>query len=178
MNSPETPLFSKGNLLFGLHQSKRFIANARQAVVLEGQLDLITTFEAGIQNVVAPQGTALTARHATLLRRFADEVILFFDADAAGQKAAERALEVLFGAGLQVKIGEMPAGRRSRLTNSQIGNDAFRSSGGICRRFLRFPDQPQIDRSRIENHRRPGGVREERCLSLSVSCPIRCCGIP
>ena len=56
VNSPETPLFSKGNLLFGLHQSKRFIANARQAIVLEGQLDLITTFEAGIQNVVAPQG--------------------------------------------------------------------------------------------------------------------------
>src|SRR5208282_985516 len=108
VNSPETPLFSKGNVLFGLYQSKRFIANARQAIVLEGQLDLITSFEAGIQNVVAPQGTALTERHAALLRRFADEVILFFDADSAGQKAAERAMEVLFGAGLQVRLGELP----------------------------------------------------------------------
>ena len=70
VNSPETPLFSKGNLLFGLHQSKRFIANARQAIVLEGQLDLITTFEAGIQNVVAPQGTALTDRHARVAPPF------------------------------------------------------------------------------------------------------------
>ena len=130
VNSPETPLFSKGNLLFGLHQSKRFIANARQAIVLEGQLDLITTFEAGIQNVVAPQGTALTARHATLLHRFADEVVLFFDADAAGQKAAERALEVLFGAGLQVKIGEMPARRGSRLIDPQIGQRRFPLPGG------------------------------------------------
>ena len=70
VNSPETPLFSKGNLLFGLYQSKRFIANARQAIVLEGQLDLITTFEAGIQNVVAPQGTALTERHAASASSF------------------------------------------------------------------------------------------------------------
>jgi DNA primase len=77
---------------------------------LEGQLDLITAFEAGIQNVAAPQGTALTERHATLLRRFCDEVILFFDSDQAGEKAAERALEVLYGAGLQVRIGELPAG--------------------------------------------------------------------
>ncbi len=108
VNSPETPLFTKGNVLFGLHQSKRYIANAREVIVLEGQIDLIMSFEAGIQNVVAPQGTSLTERHAALLRRFADEVVLFFDADAAGQKAGERALEILFGAGLQVKLGELP----------------------------------------------------------------------
>src|SRR6202045_750479 len=143
VNSPETPVFSKGNLLFGLHQSKRSIANARQAVVLEGQLDLITTFEAGIQNVVAPQGTALTARHAALLHRFADEVILFFDADAAGQKAAERALEVLFGAGLQVKIGEMPAGEDPDSLIRKSGSDAFRSRIEKAEDFFDF----QINRN-------------------------------
>jgi DNA primase len=138
VNSPETPLFSKGNLLFGLHQSKRSIANARQAVVLEGQLDLITTFEAGIQNVVAPQGTALTARHASLLRRFADEVILFFDADAAGQKAAERALEVLFGAGLQVRIGEMPPGEDPDSFIRKSGTEAFRGRVESAEDFFDF----------------------------------------
>ncbi len=138
VNSPETPLFSKGNLLFGLHQSKRAIANARQAIVLEGQLDLITTFEAGIQNVVAPQGTALTARHAALLRRFADEVILFFDADAAGQKAAERALEVLFGAGLQVKLGEMPSGEDPDSLIRTSGADAFRARVQTAEDFFDF----------------------------------------
>ncbi len=138
VNSPETPLFSKGNLLFGLHQSKRFIANARQAVVLEGQLDLITTFEAGIQNVVAPQGTALTARQAALLHRFADEVVLFFDADAAGQKAAERALEVLFGAGLQVKIGEMPPGEDPDSLIRKSGSDAFRARVDSAEDFFDF----------------------------------------
>src|SRR6202166_2658050 len=138
VNSPETPLFSKGNLLFGLHQSKRAIANARQAIVLEGQLDLITTFEAGIQNVVAPQGTALTTRHAALLRRFADEVILFFDADAAGQKAAERALEVLFGAGLQVRIGEMPPGEDPDSLIRKSGTEAFRSRVESAEDFFDF----------------------------------------
>ncbi|MBV9642609.1 MAG: DNA primase [Verrucomicrobia bacterium] len=143
LNSPETPLFRKGNLLFGLHQSKRFIANARRAIILEGQLDLITTFEAGIQNVVAPQGTAITARHATLLRRFADEVILFFDADAAGQKAAERALEVLFGAGLQVRIGEMPAGEDPDSLIRKSGSETFRARVESAEDFFDF----QVDRS-------------------------------
>jgi DNA primase len=110
INSPETALFSKGHVLFGLNKSKRPIAQARQVVVLEGQIDLITAFEAGIQNVVAPLGTALTERHAHLLRRFADEVVLFFDADPAGQRAAERALEVLLGANLMVRTGILPRG--------------------------------------------------------------------
>ncbi|HET9374473.1 MAG TPA: DNA primase, partial [Chthoniobacterales bacterium] len=110
VNSPESTLFSKGSILFGLSQSKRAIARSRQAIVLEGQIDLITSFEAGVENVVAPQGTALTERHAALLKRFAEEIVLFFDADAAGERAAERALEILYGAGLQVRIGVLPAG--------------------------------------------------------------------
>jgi DNA primase len=138
VNSPETSLFSKGNVLFGLHQSKRFIANARQAVVLEGQLDLITSFEAGIQNVVAPQGTALTERHAALLRRFSDEVVLFFDADAAGQKAAERAMVVLFGAGLQVRLGELPQGEDPDSIIRKSGGDAFRARVEQAEDFFDF----------------------------------------
>ncbi len=167
VNSPETPLFSKGNLLFGLHQSKRFLANARQAIVLEGQLDLITTFEAGIQNVVAPQGTSLTARHAALLRRFADEVVLFFDADAAGQKAAERALEVLFGAGLQVKIGQMPAGEDPDSLIRKSGSDAFRERVESAEDFFDF----QINRnlSAAESKTTAGRVAFARKMSQFIS---------
>jgi DNA primase len=138
VNSPETPLFTKGNILFGLHQSKRFIANAREAIVLEGQIDLIMTFEAGIQNVVAPQGTALTERHATLLRRFADQVVLFFDADAAGQKAGERALEILFGAGLQVKLGALPPGDDPDSLIRKEGGEAFRERIEKAQDFFDF----------------------------------------
>jgi DNA primase len=167
VNSPETPLFSKGNLLFGLHQSKRFIANARQAIVLEGQLDLITTFEAGIQNVVAPQGTALTARHAALLHRFADEVVLFFDADAAGEKAAERALEVLFGAGLQVKIGEMPPGEDPDSLIRHSGSDAFRVRVEAAEDFFDFQLKHKL--STAESKTTAGRVAFARKMSQFIS---------
>src|SRR5205085_10375200 len=95
LNSPETPLFRKGNVLFGLHKSKRALIDADCAIVCEGQLDLITLFESGITNVVAPQGTAFTESQARILKRFVSEVVLCFDADAAGKKAAERSLEAL-----------------------------------------------------------------------------------
>jgi DNA primase len=167
VNSPETPLFSKGNLLFGLHQSKRFIANARQAVVLEGQLDLITTFEAGIQNVVAPQGTALTARQASLLHRFADQVVLFFDADAAGQKAAERALEVLFAAGLQVKIGEMPPGEDPDSLIRKSGSDAFRARVDSAEDFFDFQVNHKL--SATESKTTAGRVAFARKVSQFIS---------
>jgi DNA primase len=167
VNSPETPLFSKGNLLFGLHQSKRFIANARQAVVLEGQLDLITTFEAGIQNVVAPQGTALTARQAALLHRFADQVVLFFDADAAGQKAAERALEVLFAAGLQVKMGEMPPGEDPDSLIRKSGSDAFRARVDSAEDFFDFQVNHKL--SATESKTTAGRVAFARKVSQFIS---------
>jgi DNA primase len=167
VNSPETPLFSKGNLLFGLHQSKRFIANARQAIVLEGQLDLITTFEAGIQNVVAPQGTALTAKHARLLHRFADGVVLFFDSDAAGQKAAERALEVLFSQGLQVKIGEMPPGEDPDSLIRKSGSDAFRARVESAEDFFDF--QINHNLSAAESKTTAGRVAFARKMSQFIS---------
>ena len=87
MNSPDTPLFRKGNILFGLHKTKRALIEANCAIVCEGQLDLITLFEAGIRNVVAPQGTAFTEQQARILKRFVSEVVLCFDADAAGTKS-------------------------------------------------------------------------------------------
>jgi DNA primase len=110
INSPETPLFRKGRVLFGLHKTKRALIDADCAIVCEGQLDLITLFEAGIQNVVAPQGTAFTEQQAHILKRFVREVVLCFDSDTAGQNAAERSLEALLQNDLAVRVVEMPAG--------------------------------------------------------------------
>jgi DNA primase len=138
VNSPESPLFSKGNILFGLSKSKRAIARSRQAIVLEGQIDLITAFEAGIENVTAPQGTALTERHAVLLKRFAEEVILFFDADAAGERAAERALEILYAAGLQVRIGVLPPGEDPDSLIRKGGVETFRALIAEAKDFFDF----------------------------------------
>jgi DNA primase len=167
VNSPETPLFLKGSILFGLNQSKRFVAKAGQAIVLEGQLDLITSFEAGIQNVVAPQGTALTERQAALLRRFADEVILFFDADPSGQKAAERALEVLFGAGLQVRLGELPAGEDPDSLIRKLGGDAFRARVDNAEDFFDF--QMNRNLTTAESKTTAGRVAFARKMSQYVS---------
>jgi DNA primase len=110
LNSPETALFRKGSVLFGLDKSKRALIEADCAVVCEGQLDLISLFESGITNVVAPQGTAFTEAQARILKRFVNEVVLCFDADAAGQKAAERSLDALLQNDLIVRVAEMPAG--------------------------------------------------------------------
>src|SRR2546423_13833653 len=110
LNSPETPLFQKGRVLFGLHKTKRALIEANCAIVCEGQLDLIALFEAGIKNVVAPQGTAFTEHQARILKRYVDEVVLCFDADRAGQKAAEHSLNALLENDLTVRVVAMPAG--------------------------------------------------------------------
>jgi DNA primase len=135
LNSPDTPLFRKSSVLFGLHKSKRALIEANCAVVCEGQLDLISLFEAGITNVVAPQGTAFTENQARVLKRFVGEVVLCFDADAAGTKAAERSLEALlqkdsawynaFAYELTVRIAEMPPGEDPDSLIRREGKEAF-----------------------------------------------------
>src|ERR1041384_7133811 len=93
VNSPETPIFTKSKIFFGLDKSKRAILDPGFAVVCEGQLDLVACFMSGVQNIVAPQGTAFTEQHARILKRYADEVVLCFDSDNPGQNAAVRALD-------------------------------------------------------------------------------------
>jgi DNA primase len=109
VNSPETPIFTKGRVMFGLDKAKRPMLEAGRAIICEGQLDLIACHMAGIQNVVAPQGTAFTGEHARTLKRYVDEVVLCFDSDAAGQKAAVRALDDLLASGLAIRVASIPA---------------------------------------------------------------------
>ncbi|PYL67623.1 MAG: DNA primase [Verrucomicrobia bacterium] len=138
LNSPETPLFRKGNVLFGLHKSKRALIEANCAVVCEGQLDLISLFETGITNVVAPQGTAFTENQARVLKRFVNEVILCFDADAAGRKAAERSLDALLQNDLIVRVAEMPAGEDPDSLVRREGKEAFESRVTGARDFFDY----------------------------------------
>ena len=95
VNSPETPIFQKGRILFALDKAKRAIIEQHCAIVCEGQIDTISCHEAGIENVVAPQGTALTDQHARILKRYADDLVLMFDSDTAGKNAATRSLDAL-----------------------------------------------------------------------------------
>ena len=138
LNSPETPLFRKGRVLFGLDKSKRALIEANCAVVCEGQLDLISLFEAGITNVVAPQGTAFTEGQARILKRFVNEVVLCFDADAAGQKAAERSLDALLQNDLIVRVAQMPVGADPDSLVRREGKEAFERRIAEARDFFDY----------------------------------------
>jgi DNA primase len=109
VNSPETQIFTKGKVFFGLDKSKRALLDTGFAVVCEGQLDLIACYMAGVHNIVAPQGTALTADHARILKRYVDEAVICFDSDPAGQNATVRALDDLLASGLAIRVAAIPA---------------------------------------------------------------------
>ena len=111
LNTPETVIFNKRNLLFGLDKSNRAISAAGAAVVVEGYMDAISLFGAGIKNVVATLGTAFTPEHAKLILRYARKIIFCYDSDEAGQKATLRALPIVQAAGAEVFIVKVPDGK-------------------------------------------------------------------
>ena len=125
VNSPETPLFTTGRVLYGLDKTKRDLIEKNAAIVCEGQLDLISAFEAGIRNVIAPQGTAFTGDQARLLKRYVETVLLCFDSDAAGKKAAARSLPALLSQGLLVKVVALPEGEDPDSLIRRSGPTAF-----------------------------------------------------
>ena len=110
INSPETPLFSKSSMLYGLDTAREAMAASRRAVVVEGYTDCLAARQAGIDDVVAVLGTALGERHAKLLRRYADRIVLVLDGDDAGRRRANEVLEVLLAEPIDVRIARMPAG--------------------------------------------------------------------
>ena len=110
LNSPETPIFHKGDQLYHIHLAKHAIRKAGFALVVEGYFDVLRLALAGIDQVVAPLGTALTEAQATLLRRYSEEVILLYDSDGPGLKATFRAGDVLIAHGVRVRVATMPPG--------------------------------------------------------------------
>lgn len=110
VNSPETPLYRKGQLLYALHLAKDAIARSRRALVMEGYMDVIRAHLAGFTEAVATCGTALTEEQARQLRRLADEVVFVYDGDEAGQKAMRRGTEILLEQGFEVRVLDLPAG--------------------------------------------------------------------
>ncbi|HEY3366049.1 MAG TPA: DNA primase [Symbiobacteriaceae bacterium] len=110
-NTAETPVFSKRQVLFGLSQAKEAIRTRNQAVLVEGYMDVIMPYQVGVKNVVAPLGTALTDDQCRTLRRQAEQVIVAFDSDTAGQMATLRGLEKLYDTGCDVRILRLPDGK-------------------------------------------------------------------
>ncbi len=110
INSPETPLYHKSNVLFGLNLTRGFIKKKKTAIVVEGELDLISSWQAGIKNVVAIKGSALTDEQVKLLSRFAQKFILALDSDMAGDAATRRGIKVASDIGVEIKVAEVSGG--------------------------------------------------------------------
>ncbi len=110
VNSPEGPLYKKGEILFGLYEGRVAARREGWILVCEGNFDLLALHQAGFKNAVAPMGTALTEEHAKLIRRFADRVVLLFDGDAAGKKAVRASAPLLTRAGVAAKVTTLPSG--------------------------------------------------------------------
>jgi DNA primase len=138
VNSPETAIFTKSKIFYGLDKSKRAILDVGFAIICEGQLDLIACFMAGVQNIVAPQGTAFTDQHARILKRYVNEVVLCFDSDNAGQNAAVRSLDHLLASGMAVRVAVVPAPHDPDSFIKAFGGEKYRELVNNARGFFDY----------------------------------------
>jgi DNA primase len=156
LNSPETPLYQKGQTLYALHRARERMTETRRALLVEGYVDCLMAHQHGVGEAVAVLGTALTPPQLGLLRRYADEAILFFDADRAGQEAARRAEDLLeqsgapgrwaetrrahdlTRAGLRLKVATLPAGHDPDTFLRAEGREAFEACCRAARPLLLF----------------------------------------
>jgi DNA primase len=125
LNSPDTALFKKGQTLFALDVAREAVARTKTVIVVEGYFDAIALHQAGLTHTVATLGTALTSEHIQVLRRFASKVVLLFDPDAAGVRAALRGLDLFVNSGLGVKVVTLPVGEDPDTYVRKEGPDAF-----------------------------------------------------
>lgn len=126
INSPETPLYTKGHHLYGFHLSKNFIADQDEVVIVEGYFDCIVPLQSGVKNIVASLGTALTVEQIRVIHRYTKNVVMLFDADNAGQAAMLRSLDTLIEEGMNVKIATLAEGEDPDSFVRKNGADALK----------------------------------------------------
>jgi DNA primase len=127
LNSPDTPVYSKGKILYGLNFSKKSIRETGEVIIVEGYTDFLSLYQAGITNIAASLGTSLTSQQVSLPLRFAPRMIVSYDGDAAGKKAACRAISLCFEKGVQVKILTLPQGIDPDSLIRKSGLDEFKN---------------------------------------------------
>lgn len=134
INSPESPIYTKGQMLFGIHQARHAIRQSGVAVLVEGNFDVVSLHARKIDNVVAPLGTAFTAEQAKLLRRFASNVVFLFDGDAAGKKAVRLSRDPIRSAQMSARVATLPEGadpdELSRTKGPRAVEDLIKSARG------------------------------------------------
>ncbi|MGJ8657029.1 MAG: DNA primase [Akkermansiaceae bacterium] len=138
INSPQTQIFDKSRTLFGLDKARRHMTKAKFALICEGQIDAIVCYEKGIQNAIAPLGTACTEHHARLLKRYTSEAVLCYDADNAGYKAMGKAFDHLAPAGIHIRCIDMPKGEDPDSYIQKHGVKAFQNLVENAKEYFDF----------------------------------------
>ena len=146
LNSPETPIYRKNTVLYNIHRARMAMRQRNLAVLVEGYMDVIGVWRAGIRNAVATCGTALTSRQIGVIRRHCDTVVVNFDSDTAGQAAAERSVDLLLGEGMNVRVLELPGGLDPDEFCKAHGGDAYREQLERAPRYFYW----LLDRSRSQ----------------------------
>ncbi len=160
LNSRESPLFRKGSLLYGLPQAKQCLKDRGYAVLVEGYMDVLSLCQSGLSNALASAGTALTDRQSTVLKRFSDSVVIAYDGDEAGIRAAMRSLEVLVAAGLNARVARLESGEDPDSVVRKGGREAFE-------RILK--DAPDAVGFLAEGARSADMIERERAIRRVVS---------
>lgn len=174
INSPETVLYQKGRVLYGLHEARPHLQKAGTAVVCEGYFDLIRLHAHGFGHSVAVSGTAFTTEQAKLLSRYAHSAWLLFDADVAGLQAAMRSVPVLFEAGLDVRIVSLPQGQDPDTFLLERGAEALTSLLDSAPHFVEFLEaQAGAPFGRLSLAAQDRFIQELARVAASISDPIR-----
>ncbi len=156
LNSPDTLLYNKSKTLYGLNLASRAIRSQNQVVILEGYIDVLSAHQYGIENTVATLGTSLTMEHIHLLKRYAEEVLINYDADAPGISATLRGLDLLIDSGLSVKVVSLPSGKDPDDFLHENGKEAFIE---ILRKSLSLVDyRMNLAISNVDIHTTEGKV--------------------
>lgn len=146
LNTADTPIFHKGRVLYGLNWAKKSVATAGRIIVVEGYTDVIALHQAGTTEVVASNGTALTADHFSLIGRFAPRAVLAFDSDRAGNAAAERAFDAALASGLDARVLILPDGKDPADLVTTLGGDGFRDIIKAAVPIVEYRLRREIDR--------------------------------
>ncbi|BDS06268.1 hypothetical protein NT6N_13080 [Oceaniferula spumae] len=163
INSPETMLFKKSKVFFALDRARRSMTKDKFALLCEGQIDVIACHEAGITSAIATLGTACTPEHARLLKRYTNDVVLCFDADGAGAKAADKAFAIMSAEGMHLRMIAMPEGEDPDSLMKKQGTEAFRELVENARDYF----EVKLER---ETHKRDlTSVRERAALANELA---------
>lgn len=162
INSPETPVFSKSSMLYGLESAREAMGKTRRAVVVEGYTDCLAARQAGIDDVVAVLGTALGEKHAKLLRRYVDRIVIVLDGDDAGRKRTDEILDVLLAEPIDLRIARLPSGIDPCDFILDQGRDAFET-------MLESAADPLDYRLDEVNARLPEGASDDAVLAAVES---------